>query len=269
MIHDPLEYLARNGYLVIFLAVLAEQLGIPLPSAPLVIAAGALAGTGRMGLPEALAVILAASLLADSLWYALGKRYGERVLGYLCRVSLEPDSCVRKTHDGFARHGQWLIVIAKFVPGLNTVTPPLAGVVGIGMPRFLMLDTLGILVQSLILMGAGFSLRGPFGRLASWLAEAGGRAALFLVAVPLAWACWKYARRRWILRGLRTARVMPAELKAKLDAGESVFIVDLRQHIGRPLELPTLPGALRMQPHELEARHTEIPRDRDVVLFCT
>ena len=266
---DPLESLARNGYLVIFLAVLAEQLGIPLPSAPLVIAAGALAGTGRMGPGEALAVILAAALLADSLWYALGRRYGARVLGYLCRVSLEPDSCVRRTHDGFARHGPWLIVIAKFVPGLNTVTPPLAGVVGIGMPRFLMLDALGIVVQSSILMGVGFSLRGPFGRLARWLAEAGGRTALVLIAPPLAWVCWKYVRRRRILSALRTARVMPAEVKAKLDAGEPVFIVDLRHRVELSDDLPTLPGALRMQPHELVARHSEIPRDRDVVLFCT
>jgi len=238
-----------------------------LPSAPVVIAAGALAGTGRIGLGEALAVILVAALLADSLWYMLGKRYGARVLGFLCRVSLEPDSCVRNTQEGFARHGPWLIVTSKFVPGLNTVTPPLAGVVDIG--RFLILDSLGILVQSLALIGAGYSLSGPFGRLARWLAEAGGRAALILAGVPLAYIGWKYARRRRILRELRTARVMPADLKAKLDAGEPVFIVDLRHHMGVQVEVSTLPGALRMQPHELEARHSEIPRDRDVVLYCT
>src|SRR5205809_7831953 len=102
----------------------------------------------------------------------LGKRYGARVLGFLCRVSLEPDSCVRDTRHGFTRHGPWLIVSSKFVPGPNTVTPPLAGVVGIGIARFLILDSLGILVQSLALIGAGYSLGGSFGRLARWVAEA-------------------------------------------------------------------------------------------------
>ena len=266
---DPLESLARNGYVIIFLAVFAEQLGIPLPSAPLVLAAGALAGAGRMGLVEALAVILAAALLADSLWHTLGRHYGLRVLGFLCRVSLEPDSCVRRTQEGFARHGPWLIVASKFVPGLNTVTPPLAGVVGIGLARFLLLDALGTLAQSMALLGAGYSLAGPFGRLARWVAETGGRAALVLVAAFLAYVGWKYARRRRVLRQLRMARIVPSDLKAKLDAGEPVFIVDLRQQTGSPAKVPALPGALRMQPHELEARHSEIPRDREVVLYCT
>jgi membrane protein DedA with SNARE-associated domain len=266
---DPLESLARNGYVVLFLSVFAEQLGIPLPSAPVVLAAGALAGSGRMGLVEALALILVAALLADSLWYALGRRYGARVLGFLCRVSLEPDSCVRRTQEGFARNGPWLIITSKFVPGLNTVTPPLAGVVGIGIARFLLLDALGTLAQSVILLGAGYSLKGPFGRLARWLAEAGGSAGLILVGVFLAYVGLKYARRHLFLRRLRVARIVPADLKARLDAGEPVFIVDLRQQAGPQVEVPALPGALRLQPHELEARHAEIPRDREVVLYCT
>lgn len=266
---DPLEYLARNGSQVLFLAVFAEQIGLPLPSAPVVIAAGALVGAGRMGWTEALVVVLAAALLADSVWFALGRRYGARVLRFLCRVSLEPDSCVRNTQDGFARHGSSLILTAKFVPGLNTVTPPLAGMVGIGASRFLVLDSLGILAQSLLLIGAGFALRGPFGRLGRWLAESGVRMPLVLLLVILAYIGWRYARRRRLLRELRTERVTPSELKARLDAGEQVFIVDLRHRLEQEAGGPTLRGALRMQPDELEARHAEIPRDRDVILFCT
>lgn len=266
---DPLESLARNGYAILFLAVFAEQVGLPLPSAPVIIAAGALAGSGRMSMAAAFAVVLAAALLADSIWYVLGKRYGARVLGFLCRVSLEPDSCVRSTQDGFARHGPWLIVISKFVPGLNTATPPLAGTAGIGMPGFLVLDSLGILAQSSILLGAGHLFRGPFARLALWMAEEGGRAFLLVLGAALAYAGWRYVRRRRVLRELDAARVAAADVKAQLDAGEPLFIVDLRHRLGQEAEPPTLPGALRMQPHELEARHREIPRDRDVVLFCT
>jgi SNARE associated Golgi protein len=202
-------------------------------------------------------------------WYAFGRRYGARVLGFLCRVSLEPDSCVRNTQDRFARHGGWLILFSKFLPGLSTLTPPLAGVVNVGVSRFLLLDTIGILAQAVLLLGLGWALRGPFEQLALWLANTGGTTVLLLVGVPLAYIGWKYVRRQVVLRELRTARVLPADLKAQLDAGEPVFIVDLRHLLDAPIEPPTLPGALRMQPHELEVRHAEIPRDRDIILFCT
>ena len=263
-----MEYLARNGYWVVFLVVLAEQLGLPLPAAPLVIAAGALVGAGQMNLWLTVMLILVASLAADSVWYGLGRRYGARILGLLCRVSLEPDSCVRNTQDQFARHGRWLIVFSKFVPGLSTLTPPLAGVVRVGVSRFLFLDTLGILAQAVLFLGVGYALRGPFERFARWLIDAGGATAVLLVGFPVVYIAWKYLRRRLVMRELRTARVLPADLKARLDAGERVFIVDLR-YLAEVVEHPTLPGALRMKPDELEHRHSEIPRDRDIILFCT
>jgi membrane protein DedA with SNARE-associated domain len=266
---DPLDALARHGNALLFAAVFIEQVGVPIPSAPVVIAAGVLVAGGRMNLPEVLAIVLAASLSADWIWYLLGKRYGARVLGFLCRVSIEPDSCVRNTEDGFAQHGPWLIVSAKFVPGLSAVTPPLAAMVGIGAPRFLALDALGTLTQTLILVGAGWVLHGPFGRLGRWLAASGARAPLVLGTALLAYVAWRCLRRWRVLRDLRMARVTPPQLKARLDAGESVFIVDLRHRVRPEAGMSTIPGALRMQPDELEARHAEIPRDRDVVLFCT
>ena len=258
-----------DAYWVIFLAVFAEQAGLPLPSAPALIAAGALAAAGRISLWAALGVSLVASLLGDSLWYALGRRYGTRVLGFLCRVSIEPDSCVRNARDGFSRHGTWLLAVAKFIPGLNTVAAPLAGLSGMGVQRFLLLDSAGILALGLVLMSTGYALRGPFERLMRWVMGAGGWAVLPFVAALLAWLGWKYARRRRQLRDLRMARITPAELKAKLDAGEPVTIVDLRHSMEHGTNPPMLPGALRMPPQELEARYPEIPLDRDVVLYCT
>ena len=266
---DPFESLAQNAYAALFLAVFVEQVGVPLPSAPWVVAAGALAASGRISFPGALGVCLAASLLADAIWFALGRRYGGRVLRILCRISLEPDSCVRKTEDGFTRHGAWLLVLAKFVPGLGAVAPPLAGVVGIGVPRFVIFDSLGIVSASAILLAAGYSLGGPIGRLSRWLATEGIWAVLLILAALAAWVGWKYWRRRRVLRALRMARVTPADLKGRLDAGEPVVIIDLRNALEQESGAVTLPGALRMQPHELESRHGEIPRDRDVVLFCT
>jgi membrane protein DedA with SNARE-associated domain len=267
--NELLEFLARNAYAALFLAVFTEQIGIPLPSAPWIVAAGALAAAGQIHLLGALAACLVASVLADSIWFALGHRSGGRVLRFLCRISLEPDSCVRSTEDGFTRHGPWLLILAKFVPGLGTVAPPLAGVVGIGVTRFLVFDSLGILAVSSILLAAGYSLGGPIGRLARWLATEGSWTLLLILAAVAAWVAWKFWRRRSVIRELHMARVTPADLKDSLDAGEPVVIIDLRHDLTRENGDGTLPGAIRMQPQELESRHREIPRDRDVVLFCT
>ena len=268
--NDPLEYLAQNAYMVIFLTVFAEQVGLPLPAEPVLVAAGALAAAGRISLVTALMVSLVASLLGDSLWYMLGRRHGKRVLAFLCRISIEPDHCVRSTQDGFTRHGAWLLVVAKFVPGLSTVAPPLAGVVKISVPRFLLLDSAGILALSLILMGAGYWIGGPLGRLARWFAGTGAWSVLlFLVVTFLAYLGWKYLRRRQELSDRRLPRVRPDDLKAKLDAGEPVVIVDLRHDLDQVDDPPTLPGALRMPLRDLETRYSELPRDREVVLFCT
>src|SRR5262245_8290979 len=216
------EPAAAEAYGLIFLAVFAEQIGLPLPSAPILIAAGTLAAAGTIDPLAAIVVSLAASLLADSIWYALGRRYGLRVLRFLCRLSLEPDSCVRRSQDGFARHGAWLVVLAKFVPGLATVAPPLAGVIRIGLPRFLLLDGTGFLVLVLALMGAGFAFSGPLERLGRMLAGAGVWAALPIAVVVLSWLTWKLIRRRRLLHELSGTRITPNELKAKLDAGEPV-----------------------------------------------
>ncbi len=266
---DPLDVLARHGAGVLFLFVFAEQIGVPVPSAPVIVAAGTLAGTGRMNPGAAVVDILLASLLADSIWYVLGKRYGARILAFLCRMSLVPDSCVRETRDRFSQNGPILILTSKFVPGLNTVTPPLAGTVGIGIARFLALDSIGVVVQATVLLGIGWLLREPFRRFGDWLAGSGGRTALIFLAMVAGYVAWKYVRRRTVLRELRTARITPSELKERIDAGESVVIVDLRHAWEWTADPSTLPGAIRMAIDEIDARRHELPLDREIVLFCT
>jgi membrane protein DedA with SNARE-associated domain len=267
--NDPLQYLADNAYLVIFVSVLAEQIGVPVPSAPVLVAAGALVAQGRVSLAGILGVGLVAALIADSLWYALGRRFGTPVLHFLCRFALEPDSCVRSTHNGFVKHGSWLLILAKFVPGLETAAPPLAGISGIGVRRFVLFDSAGILLQILAVVGIGYAFSGPLGRFATRLPGVHGGLALVLVVTLLGYIGWKYARRRRGRRDLRIARIGPAELKAAIDAGEPVVIIDLRHPLEDDAGAPTVPGAIRMLPEELEERAAEIPPDRDVVLYCT
>ncbi|MCE3242651.1 MAG: hypothetical protein K0Q83_3158, partial [Deltaproteobacteria bacterium] len=137
------DFLIRHGYAVLFGWVLLEQLGLPIPAAPLLIAAGALARAGKMNLTFALTLTFVAVILADLFWYSLGRYRGGRILKLLCRISLEPDSCVRRTENLFVRHGVRSLLVAKFIPGLNTAAPSLAGVFRMPVRRFLIFDSLG------------------------------------------------------------------------------------------------------------------------------
>src|SRR5258708_34615753 len=141
--HSALEFLLLHGYGVLLSWVFAEQIGLPGPSLPILLAAGALAGTGRFSFAGSIFLSVFASLVADSAWYALGRVRGIKVLQVLCKISLEPDSCVRRTEGVFAKQGARSLVLAKFVPGLGTVAPPLAGHFPIGPARFFLFRTLG------------------------------------------------------------------------------------------------------------------------------
>jgi len=248
---------------------LVEQLGIPLPATPVLLAAGALSAEHELSFPLALAAGIAASLAADTTWFLVGRRYGHHVLRILCKLSMEPTICVRKTQDSFGRRREVTLMIAKFVPGLATLAPPVAGENGMGLGRFLLYDGIGasLWVGALLCLGRLFGdalKRDP--SLLNWVGRFSG--ALFLLGV-LAFFISRLLRRRRFMRKLVDARLEPDELKRQLDAGEAVFIVDLRH----PLELLpdpfTLPGALHLSPDALTARIHEIPRDRDVVLYCT
>src|ERR1035441_2046549 len=139
----PEHILLTYGYLLLFVWVLVEQLGIPLPAAPVLLAAGALSANGPFSFSLAFAAGLAAALAADSAWFLIGRRYGHHVLRILCKLSMEPTTCVRRTQDSFGRRRDATLVIAKFVPGLATLAPPVAGQNGMGFGRFLLLDGVG------------------------------------------------------------------------------------------------------------------------------
>jgi len=266
---ETLEFVVRHGYLVLFVWMVADQLGLPIPAIPILLAAGAVAGSGRLSLPLILLVSIVASLLADTLWYELGRRKGVRVLNFLCRVSLEPDSCVRRTEQVFGRYGARSLLVSKFVPGLTTAAPPLAGIFGMRLPRFLAFAGLGALLYAAAYAGLGYLFSAQIERLAEG-ALVTGEWALLLIAGGLAlFILGKLWQRRRFLHRLRTARITPEELKERLDHGEEIVVVDLRHALDLDAEPHHIPGALHLTPDEIENRHAEIPRDRDVVLYCT
>jgi len=264
-----LQFIARHGYTLLFLWVLIEQLGIPIPSIPVLLTAGALAAAGKFSLVTALLLTLAAGLMADTVWFFLGRRKGHAVLKLMCRIALEPDSCVRRTENLFVRHGVRALWIAKFIPGLSTMAPSLAGLMRVRLLRFLLHDSAGILLWAGSFIGAGFFFSTELEDVARLVLRLGSSLLTLAVAGLASYIGWKYYERRRILNLLRIARITPAELKQRLDAGEAVVVVDLRHSLELDADAEQLPGALRLAPDELEIRHAEIPRDRDVVLYCT
>ena len=260
------DFLIRHGYVVLFGWVLLEQLGLPIPAAPLLIAAGALARAGKINLTFAVVLPFVALILADLFWYSLGRYRGGRILKLLCRISLEPDSCVRRTENLFIRHGVRSLLVAKFIPGLNTAAPSLAGVFRMPVRRFLIFDSLGGFLWVVTVTSLGLIFSDQLERIAlRW----GGWLVAVLAGSLAAYVLWKFIQRRRFLRRLRIARITPKELMDKLAAKENISIVDLRQPMDIEAFPQMIPGALRIAMEEIEERHGEIPRDRDVVLYCS
>ena len=262
--------LLTYGYVVLFVCVLAEQVGLPIPAVPVLLGVGALAGGGRMNVLMALGVAVAASLPVDLAWYELGRRRGSRVLGVLCRVSLEPDSCVRRTENLFMRQGRRTLLIAKFLPGLSTVAPPLAGVVGIARGQFILLDSAGALIWSGAWLGVGFLFKDAIELVA---VEAARLGKWILVVIGAALACYvvaKYIQRQRFLRSLRVARITPEELKRRLDERDgSLAVIDTRSSLDVNAAPYMIPGARWIAAEEIDRRRQEIPTDREIVLYCS
>lgn len=267
---ETLGDFVRYGYVALPLWVFAEQLGVPIPAAPILLAAGAIAGTGHMSLPLLTALALAAALTADLFWYRVGYAHGSRALGRLCRVCLEPDSCVRRVKNLLEKHGLRSLLVAKFVPGLNAVAAPVAGTIRIPWWQFASVDALGILIWATTFELLGFVFAGQLEKVAvyAW------RMSAFLLAVILigtmaAFLVRKHLRRQRFLRDLRMARISPEELKQKLDRHEPVIVIDLRHSLDFLYEPYTIPGAIRIPMDELDKRNREIPSGKEVVLYCT
>jgi membrane protein DedA with SNARE-associated domain len=264
--HSALEYLLYHGLWVIFVWVLVEQLGAPVPSIPILLATGALIGAGRMSWMSGLGLIVIASLIADCTWYVLGRHRGPAILRLLCRISLEPDSCVSSTRRWFSRLGAWALVISKFVPGVGAVAAPMSGLSGMQLWKFVAADGAGILVWSGAYLGAGFLFREQLEDAAAYALHIGGSVLGAAGAAIVLWIAWKYWKRRRFIRSLRIARITPEEVFARLD---NFAILDLRSESEMELDGMKLPGAMWFDRQHLAVRHSEIPRDRDVVLYCT
>jgi membrane protein DedA with SNARE-associated domain len=266
---DGIQLLGRYSVMILPALVVAEQVGVPLPAVPALLAVGALAAKGHASLPLALGAIVAVALPVDLLWHELGRRRGARVLSSLCRLTLEPDSCVRRTENLFLRHGVRAMLAAKFLPGLTTVMPPLAGVFGVPRLQFALYEVAGVVLWAGFWAGLGYAFSDAI-EVAIVRATALGRALGLLVAVALAaYILFKYVRRSLFLRRLRIARISPENLRQKLETGEEVIILDLRTALDVVATPYAIPGARRITTDALDAHVSDIPLDRDLVVYCS
>jgi membrane protein DedA with SNARE-associated domain/rhodanese-related sulfurtransferase len=268
------QLLVEHGYSVLFVSVFARQMWLPVPAILFLIAAGALADSGRMTLAVALGIAITACLLADMMWYEAGRRWGDRILHFIYGLALDPDAASRRSKESFVRHGARTLMLAKFVVGLDAATPPLAGLSGTSRTRFIVFDAIGAALWSGVYAGLGYLLGKDLDRATAYAARLGMLWVLFMLAALAIYVSRKLVRWRRFVREFRMARITAEELKKKLDAGEQVTIVDLHGRRNGHRGHQGIPGAVCIDPHRLgqqdnPKKQPPIPRDREVVLYCT
>jgi membrane protein DedA with SNARE-associated domain len=259
----------RHGTGFVFANVLLEQLGLPLPAVPTLVVAGALAADGRLSFGKLLLAAFLATVLADALWFLLGRSYGQRVLKTLCRISLSPDTCVRQTEGVFEKYGLASLLFAKFVPGYSTVAPPLAGAAGASLPRFLLYTSGGTLLWAGAALGLGAAFHGAVDRVLTGLSDLGGWAFVVLAGGLLLYVLVKWHQRRRFYKFLRMARIRVDDLRRLMDEGQAPVVVDVRSTVARQRDPRRIPGAHTIDLDDLDAHVAALPADREIVLYCT
>ena len=268
--HGTLEFLLRHGYLLLVAWVFLEQAGLPVPSVPLMLAAGALAGVGRMNIGSSLALCIVAAVAADTIWYFLGRTQGIKILQWLCKVSLEPDSCVRRTEGLFEKQGARSLVFAKF-----SSRPQHRGHAAGRHLSHAAAQVSCCSMRSERCSGPAHTWRWAISsadrsrKIAQSAAALGGWLLVVLVLGFIGYVVYKYIARQNFLRDLRISRISVDELKQKIDAGEQLAIVDLRHSIDFEANPETIPGAYRMDARELSEKSEQLPQNREVILYCT
>lgn len=263
------EFVMAHGYLLIGVWVFSDQLGIPVPAIPVLITGGALAGSGELNFGIMVASATLGSLPSDVIWYEAGRRKGSSVLRLLCRVSLEPDYCVRSTEETFTRHGPRSLLLAKFIPGYQTLAPPLAGMSGMSLTRFLAYDIPSAVLWSGTFIGIGLVFADQLDRVYQTVSELGSWLLVLLVCGLVAHIAWKFYQRQRFIKGLRTARILPTELRQLIEEGREPALYDLRNTLAIEMNPHRIPNAQIVTFEDIGTRHVEIPRDRDIILYCS
>ncbi|GAB2535214.1 DedA family protein/thiosulfate sulfurtransferase GlpE [Rhodanobacter koreensis] len=269
MAHEIIALIAQYGLLLVFLNVLVEQAGVPVPAVPTMVVAGALAANGRLALAGVVLAAVLACLLSDLAWYWAGRRFGSGVMRTLCRISLSPDSCVKQSELRFQRWRGRVLLIAKFVPGLSTVAPPLVGAMGLRTAAFVLLDGFGSLLWAGLAVGLGYAFAKQVDVVLAAMASAGTVAFELLLVLLALYIAVKWWQRRRLLLALRMARITVDELNRSIMGGQDPVVVDVRSQAARLLDTRVIPGALLADLESVGKALHDIPSDRELVIYCS
>jgi membrane protein DedA with SNARE-associated domain/rhodanese-related sulfurtransferase len=257
----------QYGVGFVFLNVLALQAGLPLPAYPTLIAAGALAAAGGPPVYQLVSVGVVGALIADTGWYTAGRRFGMRILGTLCRVSLSQDSCVRQTETIFQRFGPASMLFAKFVPGFASVATALAGALRLNYATFVAFDAVGAALWVGIGVGLGYVFRDAVGEVMAKLSSLGEYGLLLVVAGFALWILSKWVRRRMFIKQLRMDRVTVDELRVLIDAQKVGALVDVRSALSQAAT-GRIPGARAVDFKRIAEGFRDVPIDGEVIVYC-
>jgi membrane protein DedA with SNARE-associated domain len=262
-----LAYLLAHDLASVFAASFLESIGVPVPALPVLLVAGSLAAQHHRPVLPLVAASAGGLWLADVAWYAFGWWQGRRVLGLLCALSLNPDACVGRAERRFRRRPAVTVAVAKFVPGLSLMMPPLAGILRMPPWRFLTIDGAASLAWAAI----GVALGVEFGqRVIPHVMRAQRALAALAVAALLVYAAWKMFERWWLVHRYSVGRIQVDELQRLLAAPDSdVFVVDLRNEQAFSKAMHMVPGARRIPPGDFERHIDTLPRDKEIILYCT
>jgi len=266
--NDLVAFLTTHGLWAIFFITLAARIGAPVPAAPLLILAGALGESAQLPLWAVAGVSVLANLGGDAVWFVAGRRWGYRVLRFICRVSLSPDSCVGQSETLILRWGGPALVAAKFVPGVSVVAAPMAGALEMSWTRFIVYVMLGGAAWTLLFLGLGVVFSASIEKVLEALAASGGLALLLLGVALGIFVAWRWWRRRAFRRTVDMPRIGAEEVRALLRSGPDPLILDVRSAASIQLDPRQIPGAVAVPLAGIEAFARGLPPDREVVLYC-
>ncbi len=266
---DLIDLVLRYGALLVFVVTLAARIGAPVPAAPVLAVAGALAVSAQSSLISLLAAAIVGNLLGDGLWFWAGRRYGYQVLKLLCRISMSPDSCVRQSEAFIGRWGGSSLIAAKFVPGVSVVAPPMAGALGMSTLAFVGFETLAALIWAGALLALGAVFSAQIRDVLAVMSTFGAVALLALAVLFVIYLGVRYLRRRAFLREVGMSRISVGELRDLIETGAQPVVIDVRSDVGRSLDARRIPGALGVELAGLKRPLiATLPRDREIVLYC-
>lgn len=268
---DLFSHMARHGYAMVFAFVLAEAIGLPAPAALALVAGGAAAGSGLLSLPGVFVVALSALLLGDSILFVLGRYTGWALLGLLCRLSVNPESCILRSAESFYKRGKMTLLLAKFIPGVNTMAPPLAGSMKMRPWQFLRFDAAGATLYASAYIVLGFVFREFLALMTrSFIAASHLVEAVVLIAMVayIAYRVWLY-RKNSMYRIVPRIQVQELAQRMASDEEPKPLIVDVRSHGYYDSDALRIKGSVRIEPNNLSEEIRNLGKTKDIYLYCT